>query len=410
MSAKIIARQIDGGLWQWRTANNINWVEDTYYTGDNDALIKALPDSNTPISMIISGAQAVSLVVPVTANEKRHMAKLLPYELEDRLIDSVEDLHFTFNVIGEESASVLYTHVDGLSQNLEQFTAQNCEVYDCLPDYLSLKLEEGGATIVLEGGNLIAKLGEGTGFSLEWPMANGVLTAELASQDYTGTINLVAETEAQLQALQESLPESLLEMDGPPIEKHIGNFWQWVELEKRSPLNLRSGPFARQLPIKRWMELWKKPAIVLGVAFLIGAVVNFGEYLQAKSEANAIRAEIEAIYLSVVPNGRLGDEEGQLRSRLRRAGGSITSEPTNFITLVNGLASALAEQQNVNLANFRYSGDQKTLQVSLAIPSLEALTNFRELLGKKGLDTSSPNSTESSGSYTARMKITEKQP
>lgn len=413
MIERVIARQLSNGLWQWRLQSDGGWNGNDYHTGDNEALAAALPASTTPVLMVLPGAEVVSTELTIDGKEKRHFAKLLPFEMEEQLVESVDNLHFSFAFFSENKASVSYLRADSLKDSLSPLLDVACDVQQCLPDYLHLKRDASDATLLLDDGLVLAHFGAGKGFSIEEDIAP-LLLADLKDSffddvsEHSQGLNLVAEDAEGISRLRSWLPEEWLDEDGPEIRDYEGDFWQWLEVDSQySGLNLRSGQFSRQLPVGRWWKSWKIPFAFAAVAFIVSILVMFGQYSIAKNEGRQIREQIEAVYLQAVPNGRKSDFEKRLTDLLRNSS-SKGAEPTNVMPLLSGFAAAMAEQKDVTLASFRYSGDQKELQVNIEVKGLGELGQFRELLGTKGFESGSPRTSRQGDKYQARMKITEK--
>ncbi|PCK08145.1 MAG: hypothetical protein COA42_10500 [Alteromonadaceae bacterium] len=471
MSERVYARQLDKGLWQWRLMGETGeWVNDVYHTGDATALTEAMPKSTTPINMALIGSEAVACEFEVEGKAKKHLAKILPFELEDKIIDPVEELHFAFTLKDANTASVLYLRDQVMEDALAELLTLKCDVQQCLPDYLMLLRVENGATILYEDDMVLAHLDNGKGFAVEADLAPRIF-ADIAEQHkFTSTLNLVAENAEQLSKLRSWLPEAWLESsvdgvtdtpedandlnpselnesdvgevdaseladtenadsesadinaeadltesdDGSSIEtqseviNNEGGYWAWVDTDKLTfELNLRSGKFSRQLPFERWWKMWKIPSYVAAAAFVAAVMVTYVEYLSLASQQKTIREEIRTVFLKAVPKGRKGDEERQLVSLLK-TGNTKTGQPTNLMALLGNFGSVMDEHKGITLSSFRYNGEQRQLQVNIEAKTLDDISRFKRMLSAKGLEPGSPRSTKKGDVYQSRMQIVEK--
>ena len=148
------------------------------------------------------------------------------------------------------------------------------------------------------------------------------------------------------------------------------------------------------------------PAILLAIGFVFSIGTKFAQISAAKAESKQLRESIQAVYLKVVPNGRVGDEERRLETLLS-SGNKKNAEPTNLMTTLSSMSKAIKSMDSVSLSSFRYSGDQRELQVNLEVTTLAELNKFKEQLKTVGLDGGSPRSTAKGDIYQARMKIKE---
>ena len=386
MNNKLFVRQMPNGLWQWRLAVDDQWQGNEYSTGDIDALAEALrhiPAAAT--TLILPGQVAVSSVQPAEINNRKQLQKLLPYEMEDELIDSVEQLQFLLGNIENETVTVIYARTETLKNAFEQLDAIQCDVVQCLPDYLMLFREQDGATLLWDGNTVYANLGNGLGFAIEAELAS-LMVGEIKSKyDFTAIINVVAETEEDAGQLADCLPKSWREENGPEIITQAGNYWSWVNpAMEPSIVNFRSGEFARQLPFAKWWQDWKMPAYVAGVAYALALVVSIGQFALAKSDHRNMIETMNAVYLDAVPNGRPGDPEGKLISITRGLSGNGNSGSTNALLLLEGFISVMPTVKDVKVSSFRYTGDQKEVRFNLEAKNFSDLENLRAAVTSKG--------------------------
>lgn len=409
MTDQVFAREISPGHWQWASCDERGaWYNNAYQSGDSEAMATQLAD-NTPVRVVLRGQQVVATEVEIDSKQQKHAAKLIPFELEDELSSSVDDLHFAF-VRQEESSttSVLYANKQRCLDAINDVADQGCDVSTALPDYLLLTREQGEIVMLLEAAVLTVRLSEHWGFSIEQELASAVLAriAKHPALSASGPekLKLVAATNEELQQLESLLPEAWQSLEKHKIE---GGFWDLLDTQVgAAALNLRRGSLSRQLPFKKWWTLWKLPTIVFAIAFGCALLVNVFALFEAKSQESFLREEINRVYLEVVPNGRLGDVEGILTSKLQsvRTG---TTEATNANYLLSKTVSAIDEVKDLTVTSFSYNGDQRALQLTIEFKTLDLLTQFRSALSKLGVETDSPRTTSLGDQYQARIKLQE---
>ncbi|MFT5082172.1 MAG: general secretion pathway protein L [Lentisphaeria bacterium] len=448
MTERMFVRRIHTDHWQWRLLDDDNrWQSEHCITGDLQELVAALPSPNTPLCLIVPGHQVVVERLSIGNKEKGHLAKLLPYEMEDDIVDPIDDMHFCFRTLADGKVGVAYARSATLKIVLDELLEHNCDVQQIFPDYTLLYRDENQITLLLDGNSLLAQFGSTQGFTIEEDIAAVILAKSLKDRVLPAEIKIISADAPGIASIKAMLPESCYQgtvasalEDGsgfdidsdlgstseelsepadivqePPlpdmpclIKEEFGNFWDSIDPQKTlTALNLRSGILSRQLPFGRWWLNWKFPAYIAASAFCLAFVVMFIAYLSAKEEGQQLRQQIEHVYLSAAPNGRKGDEERRLESLLKGSDGKV-SRSTNLVELLGGLSLSLAEQSDIKLSNFRYNGDQRELQVNIEVKGLGELGQFRDLLSKKGLDSGSPRTSLQGEIYQANMKITEK--
>lgn len=461
MAERIFIRKLNDHQWQWRVLGSDNYWTEVAGAGDLEYMLESLEGISLPACLILPGTQTTVTRMPVDAKEKNHMAKLLPYEMEEMICEPIDDLHFSFSNIVDGHALVAYTKLDAIEEVLEELAPLGCDVQQIFPDFLFIARQDDSATLLVDNSLLLIRFADGRGLTIEEDLSQIILQKLSHEVPPPRTLNLVALDDDQLQRLYKALPKSWTGDAPPPVIKkpeipvrkdddfagleesleenlddsfdesldetleepvskdpasvditqEHGDFWQWMDLAvMTSPLNYRRGKFSRKLPIERWWYLWKFPVYVAAASFLLAFGLTFGEYLSAKSEGKNIRKQIEQVYLKAVPNGRRGDEERRLETLLKGSGGDSdkASEPSNLMVLLSGISKAMEQHGDIKLNNFRYNGEQRELQVNLMVKGLDELTQFKELLAQKGLDTGSPRTSLQGDAYQASMKVTEK--
>ncbi len=408
MIDRLYVRQVTENHWQWRQQFADGSWDGALHAGTLELMAESLPHVSTAVCLLVSGADTVVRNVPVEGAEKRHLAKLIPYEMEEDIIDPVEDLHFCFGDIVDDSVNLFYLRRETIEKNLNEIELVSSEVQHIFPEYYLLNLAGATGTLVLEGEMVIAKFSNGNGFAAEINIVPLIL--ESLSQSFEiegGVFNLIAEDESAISILKTCLPSAWLDNENIEIVEQEGGYWDCLDAATlASGLNMRSGEFTRKLPIDRWWKTWQVPVYTAAAAFVLSLVVNFSYYLSAKSEGKAIRKQMEQVYLKVVPNGRKGDEENRLKTLLRDSGaGDSGGEQTNLIVMLSGLSESMSKQRDIKMENFRYNGEQKELQLNIEVKGLGELGQFRELLASNGLQSDSPRTTRKDDVYQASIKL-----
>ncbi|WP_075186979.1 type II secretion system protein GspL [Teredinibacter haidensis] len=407
MAEKVLARQTTDGLWQWRIATvDGNWSSDLYHTGDDEALVEAARAHNLPVTLLLNGSDVACSRAQIEAKEKRHLAKLLPYELEEKVIDNIDDIHLAFISLNGDQVALTYIADKSIEKALQPLLDLSCDVRIILPDYLTLRTENQGVTFVLEEHRLIARLDNYSGFAIEPSLAPMVLAELKQELDFTATVNLVAESEEQLARLASWLPAAWRGENGPEVSQSVGGIWDWISPSvASSELNLRCGKFSRQLPIKRWYAAWKTPLIAVAAAYLVAICVTFFQYQSAKSEQKNIVATMNDVYMQAVPKGRPGDPEGRLETLVKGIkGGDVKT--SNLMVLLAGVADTMTSG-SISISSFRYNADQRELLMNIEGSSFAELETLRTGVENKGLKAELLRVEAKGDRQSARMKIVE---
>lgn len=407
MTERVFARPTLGDAWQWRlTDSNGDW-SGAFSSGDNEALHEALLGSVAQVCIMLRGQTVVATHAEISLKDKRHLEKLLPFELEEQLIDNIEDLHFAPGEMLDDNVPVIYGRHESVSTPIADLVDVGCNVSDVLPDYLLLQRPEVGATLLLDDGVVYVRLSKTEGFSVDEELAELVINKITHEYDESATIQLVAADNDEVKKLQHWLPQAWNMENGPRLQAIRGEYWDWIDTGiEAAEFNMRRGKYAKRLPVDRWMGIWKMPALFIAGAFVLSLVVNIGAYMSAKSEDKELRTQINKVYIDAVPNGRSRDPERALKSL---ANSSTTSNdgPTNFLFLLSRVADQVAKRPKIKMKQFSYNGKARHLQLTLEVDNIGELTTLRQDLEKVGVKGDPPRTTQLGEIYQARLKVTE---
>ncbi len=405
MIDKIFARQMENGLWQWRLRDGVGWHNQGYYTGDTEALLNSLEgQQDLSVCLILRGATCVASLEHAETKNRRVLGKLLPYELEDDIIDPIDELHFAFGEVVNENVSLVYTRADNVGNAITKLEEIQLDVAECVPDYLLLQRDKNELVVVWDEDEVLAHYGDNQGFAIQQDIAQLYLKQLPLDSDEIKSVTLVANSSEQCDELMRWLPSALYE--GPEIKSFEGGFWDCVSTDDyQGDINLRCGQFAVQLPLARWWQTWKKPVYFLGAAALMSVVVNFGMYFQAKQEYNELLEARKQIFLKAIPNGRWQTPERELRARLGDNKTNVAS--TNFMYLLNSVAKTFNEKEGISLGSLRYSGDQQELIVSFEVGNFADVENIRGEIEKLGYKAETLRAAARNENFQARIKISQ---
>lgn len=403
MSERILVRKIGPNLWQWREATTQGeWQGDAFYTGDINLLKEAV--AGRLVWLLLPGQSVVSQRVPVEIKDRKQLLKVLPYEIEDSIIDAVEELHFAFGPLQGDTVVVAYADWEWLQENVVEVEAAGAEVQRCAPEYLLLPRPAEGWVLLLENGILMAQVEEMVGFAVEQPMAAAYLAA-LAHQPAPAHLHLFGDSEESLMALHALLPGAVTQNETITVTEQVAGFWDLVAPTQPPGLDFRSGRLARKLPFAKWWQEFKYPIIATAAGFVI-AMVTTGMGLQkAETERKRIMAQTDAIFRQAVPQGAISDPARQLRSLLGngdKAGGS-----SNAVQLLVGVAPAISAIDEVVIRSLRYSRDNGQLQLNLEAKSFDTFETLRARISETGLQVEIKSANVYGDMHQAQLRIAE---
>ena len=336
----------------------------------------------------------------VTADEKKHVGKSLPFMLEEEVAADIDELHFASRTLAGNTLAVAITtrqHMDEWQEGLETFTGIN----QWVPEPLLLPWQAGEWSLLLEGRRAVVRTGEADGFCIEREMLPSLLAAARVPDDEPEAIIIYGEEQSADTAL---VPDDLRDR----VQWRRGNFYSALLLSDFAevPLNLLQGEYAPRLPLRRWWQQWRAVAAVFAVAFGLQLVTTYVDYLSLKRENLALRAAVEQSYRQAFPRGAVVDAEKQLQRQLDALRGSV--QTGGFVSLMNRVGAAIEGNPGTRIASINYSDRADEMRMNIVATDYEAVEQVRAAINGAGLQAVMESSSAQGDRVRARLRVGER--
>lgn len=387
----------------WRLAQDGDWMGPET-RGTVEQLADAQVEAGAEIWLTLTTPEVVMVNQEFSAKEKRHLTNLMPYELEDQLLGNVEDFHFAYGHIVEDQVTVAYTPIDWLTILIDSIEKAGVEITTCLPLYLLLPWEANQWSIRWLGDDNLAEIhyGKDLGFLIELDLLKDALeslSATLEEKHRPKEIKLFGQTFEDLQVLQNHLPESLQEM----ATSQQWDQWLSLSLETLPPFNLRQQSLGRSLPVNRWWAQWRPAAIAAGIAAALYLGGNWMQTHQLKQEQQALIAETERTYRTVMPRGALADPELQLRNQLSKFKSNSSGSGPSVVGMLAQITPMITQADEISVRNMNFiEGD---MRLNIESPSFQQIDRLRAQLEDQKLAAELLGTSSVPNGVQARLRI-----
>ena len=403
MSERILVRKIEKNLWQWRQVNAAGeWRADSFYTGDINLLKESVHGHH--VWLILPGQNIVSQRVEATVKDRRQLLKILPFEIEEGVIDDVDNLHFAYGVIENDQIPVAYGDMAWMQECIDEIEATGADVQRCGVDYLQIQRPADGWSLLLENDILYSHFATGVGFAVEKEMAAAYLVS-LANSEMPAQLNLYADDQDGMAELRHFLPETLTNSETLQVSEEEAGYWDLVVSSAALRGDFRTGRLARRLPFDQWWGAFKYPIIAMAAAFLIALGATWFELQQVESERKTLMAQTDEIFRQAVPKGAISDPERQLRAMLGNAGNG--SAASNVVSLMAGVAPALQSFKEVTVRSLRYTVENGQLQMNIEANSFTTFEALRVKIAEAGYEVDIKSANVYGEVHQAQMRVSE---
>lgn len=350
-----------------------------------------------PVVFAVPGGDVSLREVTITTAEKRHIAKSLPYMLEDDFATDVDNLHFAQRALDKLELGVAACTHDAM-ERWQELLAELPGVSQWIPEPLLLPWQAGELCVVIEAQQLVVRSGANEGFSAERNLGASMLAS--LPEDMADAVIVYGLDQG---ADSELLPAWMRER----MQWRTGNFAAALMLaeEERQPLNLRQGDYGANLPVEQWWRQWRLVAGVFGAAFLLQVTSTYANFASLESENLQLRQQIESAYRQVVPRGAVVDPERQLKRQLDELRGG--SQSVSFVSLMDRIGGVVAKQPGAQVASINFNDKLGDVRINLVVPDFNSVEKIRSALVELGMDAVTENSNRQGDAVRARLKVSE---
>jgi general secretion pathway protein L len=377
------------------------------------------PGGVTRARLIIGGPQVVVRRLPYAEAEKRHLRRLMPFQLEDEVIGDISQFHFALGRPAHGEVTLAYTEKARLRAIVDELAEAGIEVTQCLPAALlpSLPAPEPAQPEASESdqaepapdvwalhyqeGLISVRHGPNNGFTVAETSATAALGMLLNAEnriDKRPELHLSAPDENQLAQLEAALPA---ELDGAAKVTRVQGMCDFAP--DASCIDLCQGEFSQRLPIERWWRSWRLVGYASAAALLVYVAVLLISLNQLKSDNLEVRREIEQVFRTVVPNGPANDPERRLRIMARDL--QPQAQSARLMPLLAQVLPALDEREALTVKGVYFAADNAELSLNLQATSFNAIESLRGHLTSAGLSAELLSANAQGDTHSARLKV-----
>ncbi len=202
---------------------------------------------------------------------------------------------------------------------------------------------------------------------------------------------------SELESLQASIPADT-RLSSSASAEASGSLQD--QLTTAAPLNLLTGPYAVSMAAPPWRKL--RPVLVAATVVVLLTVGWLGaERAALLAERDALRSQIETTFSRALPGARLQDPLVQFQQQLQ---GSSTQVQAGAGMLLHAFFTSLQGQSGVEIRQLR--GSVEALDVELKVASFAELEKLRAALAASaGITEQLEGADSENGGVSARIRI-----
>jgi general secretion pathway protein L len=373
--------QLDPLETSWIIIDEQNEIEDIIIRGDLATLVPTIEERF--IHVIIPGEEVLLTQVELPALSRERLLQALPFALEDKLIDDVENLHFSIgDSVKQAITSVAIIKKEKIETYLKTFNSFGLKPHTLIPVMLALPWAKQQWSICCDDAISSVRLDALNGFTCDRSNLYLFLQSQwLDTVDKPHTIQIDNFSKNPVDLNHLPITETLIS------EKH-GLEKIAKSLGKNPYINLLQGNYRSQMKSVESKKIWKWAGVFASIWFslsLMSEIISFFILHHANAQSEEV---IHLIYHQQFPAATsLVAPRERMESALKKA--SIAANKNNFLTFLGMWGAAVSKTQGVQMMALKYQ--ENNLNIAVTARSFDALDLFIHDLSKQGLKVKQQN-------------------
>ena len=345
------------------------------------------------------------------------LARAVPFALEEQLTEDIDKLCFAIGRRGSGPGTPVAVVSRRLMQDwMSSLRAAGIEPAAVFPDMSLMPANPGQTVLWLEGDRLAVRRPGLLPFAVELaPVTDALIIAGVIADPNAGeaqpAVQAAALESAVLYLTREDWTRVKTEFEG--LIDRFEAFkvqllpegplpWLARELAATDAVNLLQGEFATAADYgARWQQ-WRLAALLAVGLLATHVAAQWLQIREANKQSAALDGEISEVFATAMPANKMHEPRRQMQERLDRIHRFGSGREYFMKTLqVLGGAVTATPKTTLDALSFR----DQVLDMKVTAASVDALSQFSQLVAKQGLTADIQSSTPVSGGVEAHMQV-----
>ncbi len=373
--------------------NSVSWI----FTKEEGVAVTEAQVGNLHDLSTICASHKVALIIPSTlltftqvqlpVTDRERMLRALPYAMEDRIIDDIDNMHFSINAWKNNQANIStisHQHMDLL---IERFNKAGINPDYIIPDLFLMPFNDGVWTVLISNKYALVRTGQFSGFSTDnYNLQQGLILNLSQASSLPTSINIIHNNDVDDFSSNKLLPDFPdISISNTTYKNEYVTLFQ-DNYSDNLPFNLLQGIYSKHEQIANIWRSWRPVAVFSGIMFILYALSLSINIYKLNDRITAVDNQINKIFKNTLPDVRkIINPKAQLQQRLAELNKDSGNTKTGFLPLLAKSASSITNTKNIKLNNITYKDGQ--IDMELVIDDFQSLDALKSKIESHGVVT-----------------------
>lgn len=393
MAQTCILRLSDTELIQWLITDEAGLAQ-----GPQESTLDEFAKNvrTSSITVIVPAREVLLLPINLPKMRSNKLLKAIPFALEERLADDIQDYHYVLPKIQEEKPYVAVISKAFMTHWVTAFEGLKLNINLMLPEQCCLPIAPFSCTLAVIDNEAIIRRQNLEAYGVDTSYLNFFLE------------NLFKDTPPEnidyhiFGEEQEKLHVSMAVKTTQHDKKDYLHFLS--QHAHQAPINLMQGDFRHTRQSGQLRRTWIISAAFIVIAVLAMFINHLVLYAKLDKQNNALNAQIDTLYKQNFPDSTsVVSPQFRMQEKLKKVLSGLSGNA--FLDTSTRLAVSVDNTANITITNLHYTDGDMTL--GLTANSFTDLKKFVDALNSQTLNVKQQSATIKKGIVAAVLEIKE---
>ena len=396
------------------TLNSVSWVfAKEEGEPDSEAQVGNLHDLSTicsghKVALIIPSTLLTFAQVQLPVTDRERMLRALPYAMEDRIIDDIDNMHFSINAWNNNQASLSAISRQQMDDLIERFNYAGINPDYIIPDVFLVPFTKGCWTVLVTNKYALIRTDEFSGLSIDNYNLQQGLTLNLSQASSLPTsINIIHKNDVEDFSSNNLLPDFTdISISNTEYKNEYVTLFQ-DNYSDNLPFNLLQGSYSKHEQLAHIWRSWQPVAVFSVILFILYVLSISIDIYELNKQITSVDKKITTLFKKTLPDSRkIINPKAQLQQRISELNKNSSNDEFGFLPLLAKSAHSITSNKKIIINSMAYKDG--SLDIELVVDTFQNLDTLKSKIVSKGIVTEILSATADEKSVLGRIRLSGK--